>query len=200
MAGAFTAAVRYPAMPRIMAMSGLAFGVAFNLFWNGVTFLLSAEPFSMDPFQIGLVSLAGVTGAACSVWVGRFQDAGAGIPATGAFAAACAACMAAAVFAGGSLAGVVLVAAVYSFSVQGVSVLNQARLLALSPSEGSRLNTAFVVNNFVCTAAGSGLSSALWDAFGWPGIAGGASAACLAALAVWAASRKALALPGEKKG
>lgn len=198
-ADVFTAIGRYPAMPRIMAISGLSFGVAFNLFWNGVTFLLSAEPFSMTPFQIGLVSLAGVTGAVCSVWVGHFQDAGAGIPATGVFVAACAACMAAVIPAGASLAGVVLTAAVYSFAVQGVSVLNQARLLSLSPAEGSRLNTVFVVNNFVCAAVGSAASAMLWDAFGWPGVAGGATAACLTALAVWAASRKAIALPGERE-
>lgn len=196
-AGVFKAVVRIPAMPRIMAISGLAFGVAFNLFWNGVTFLLSAEPFLMTPFQIGLVSLAGVTGAACSIFVGRFQDAGIGIPATGAFSAACAACMAAAIPAGVSVAGVIAVAAVYSFAIQGVSVLNQARLLSLSPAEGSRLNTAFVVNNFVCAALGSALSTALWGAWGWAGVAGGACAACLAALVVWAISRDVMRLPGE---
>ena len=196
--GVFAAAARMPAVPRVMAMSGLAFGVAFNLFWNGVTYLLSAEPFSMTPFQIGLVSLAGVTGAVCSIWVGRFQDAGRGIPATGAFLALCAASMALALPARANVAAIVAVAAAYAFAIQGVGVLNQARLLSFSPEMASRLNTAFVVNNFVCAAAGSALSSALWGAWGWAGIALGAAAACSLAALVWLCSRRAIRLPGER--
>lgn len=196
--GVFTAVVRIPAVPRVMAMSGLAFGVAFNLFWNGVTYLLSAQPFAMTPFQIGLVSLAGVTGAVCSIWVGRFQDAGRGVPATGAFLALCAASMALALQAQAHVGAIVAVAAVYSFAIQGVGVLNQARLLSFAPDKASRLNTAFVVNNFVCAASGSALSSALWTAWGWTGIALGGFAACSAATIVWACSRRAIRLPQER--
>lgn len=196
--GVFTTVVRIPGVPRVMAMSGLAFGVAFNLFWNGVTYLLSAEPFSMSPFQIGLVSLAGVTGAVCSIWAGRFQDAGRGIPATGAFLVLCAASMAIALPAKTHVAVIVSVAAVYSFAIQGVGVLNQARLLSFAPDRASRLNTAFVVNNFICAAVGSALSSALWIAWGWSGIALGAFVACSLATAVWACSRHAIRLPQER--
>lgn len=198
-AGVFTTVVRIPAVPRVMAVSGLAFGVAFNLFWNGVTFLLSSEPFLMAPFQIGLVSLAGVTGAVCSVWAGRFQDTGRGIQATGAFLILCAVSMALAAPLGISVAGVIAVAAVFSFAIQGVSVLNQARLLSLAPELASRLNTTFVVNNFVCAAAGSALSAALWNAWGWAGVAGGALVACAAAFVVWARSRDAMRLPQEQE-
>ena len=90
------------------------------------------------------------------------------------------------------------VAAAYAFAIQGVGVLNQARLLSFSPEMASRLNTAFVVNNFVCAAAGSALSSALWGAWGWAGIALGAAAACSLAALVWLCSRRAIRLPGER--
>ena len=194
----FTAVVRIPAVPRVMAMSGLAFGMAFNLFWNGVTYLLSAEPFSMTPFQIGLVSLAGVTGAVCSIWVGRFQDAGRGIPATGAFLALCAVSLAFALPARAHVAAIVAVAAVYSFAIQGVGVLNQTRLLSFAPDMASRLNTAFVVNNFVCAATGSALSSALWGVWGWSGIALGGFIACSLATIAWLCSRHVIRLPQER--
>lgn len=196
----FTAVTGIPAVLRIMAMSGLAFGIAFNLFWNGVTYLLSADPFLMTPFQIGLVSLAGVTGTVGSVWVGRFQDAGRGIPATGAFLALCAVSLAFALPGGTHVAGIVAIAAIYSFAIQGVGVLNQTRLLSFAPDQASRLNTAFVVNNFICAAAGSALSSALWSAWGWAGISLGGCAICALAVIVWACSRHTILLPGEQPG
>ncbi|MBO7702026.1 MAG: MFS transporter [Eggerthellaceae bacterium] len=196
--GVFAAVVRIPAVPRVMAMSGLAFGVAFNLFWNGVTYLLSADPFAMTPFQIGLVSLAGVTGTVCSIWAGHFQDAGRGIPATGAFLALCAATMALALPARAHVGAIVAVAAVYSFAIQGVGVLNQTRLFSYAPEMASRLNTAFVVNNFVCAATGSALSSVLWNACGWTGISLGGFAACFVATIVWFCSRHTIRLPEER--
>lgn len=196
--GVFAAVIRIPAVPLVMAMSGLAFGVAFNLFWNGVTYLLSAGPFAMTPYQIGLVSLAGVTGAVCSIWVGRLQDAGRGVSATGVFLTMCAAAMAFALPAQAHVVAIVVVAALYSFAIQGASVLNQARLLSFAPDMASRLNTAFVVNNFVCAAVGSALSSMLWSAWGWAGIALGAFVACSFATLMWFCSRRIIRLPQER--
>lgn len=75
-------------------------------------------------------------------------------------------------------------AAVFSLAVQGVGILSQAQLFALSDTERSRLNTAFVVSNFIFSAAGSFLASALWNAGGWQYVALSAATASLLALAV----------------
>ena len=194
---------RHRALKWILVTNGLVFGVVFNLFWNAVTFLLGSEPFGFGSLQIGLVSLAGVTGAAGSVWVGKLDDKGLGETAVGLFAllvvasmlvAACAGRLVAAC-AGRSVFLVVVAAALCSLGVQGVGTLNQLRVMALDPPKSSRLNTAFVFNNFVFGAAGSALSGLVWTLAGWEGVCAVAVAASLAAAAGWLASRRAVEGP-----
>ena len=79
----------------------------------------------------------------------------------------------------------------FSVAVQGISVLSQARLFNLSNDERSRLNTVFVVNNFIFAAVGSALSSLLWSLGGWSYVMIGAGVISFAALFVWLSSRKA---------
>ena len=184
LAGVFTAVKRHPAMRSILLKQGMIFGIAFNLFWTALTFLLSKEPFSYGTFQIGLVSLSGLTGAVVGVKLGKLQDKGLGRQGMGWFIVMSAASMAAAAFMGGSILAIVLVAAVFSLAVQGVGILSQAQLFALSDTERSRLNTAFVVSNFIFSAAGSFLAATLWNAGGWQSVTLGAAAASLLALAV----------------
>ena len=184
LAGVFTAVKRHPAMRSILLKQGMIFGIAFNLFWTALTFLLSKEPFSYGTFQIGLVSLSGLTGAVAGVKLGKLQDKGLGRQGMGWFIVMSAASMAAAAFMGGSILAIVLVAAVFSLAVQGVSILSQAQLFALSDTERSRLNTAFVVSNFIFSAAGSFLAATLWNVGGWQSVTLGAAAASLAAFMV----------------
>ena len=180
-----SAPLRYRALRAILLMSGLVFGVAFNLFWTAASFLLAAPPFGYSTFQIGLLSLAGLAGTLAGGAMGRLQDAGLGRPALGAFIAANAASLAAVAFAMHSIQGVVVCAAVLSLAVQGVNILNQTRVFELSDAERSRLNTALVVNNFIFAAAGSALAAMLWHAGGWQAVCVAGAAACLLALAVW---------------
>lgn len=187
----FKSVVRYRPLKWVLAANGLVFGVVFNLFWNAVTFLLSDEPFGFSPLQIGLVSLAGVVGAAGSVWVGRLQDRGVGAQAVGVFIALSFLGMLAAFFAGASVVVVVVAAAVYSLGVQGVGTLNQIQVMSLDPSKSSRLNTVFVFNNFVCGSIGSALSGFIWVQAGWTGICAVAMAVVAVSGAAWLASRKA---------
>ena len=88
-----------------------------------------------------------------------------------------------------SIVAIVIVAAVISVAVQGITVLTQTRLFNLSQEERSRLNTVFVVNNFIFGAIGSALASLLWSLGGWAYVMTAASAACVAALVVWMISR-----------
>lgn len=181
---------RYRGLVPILLVNGLSFGIVFNLFWNGLTFLLSGAPFSMEPAQIGLVSLAGLVGAAASVGVGRLEDKGLGGKATGLFTAVCLLSMVLAWLAAGSVAALVVAAAMFSLGVQGVAVLNQSALFSLSDTGRSRLNTVLVVNGFVFSALGSALASLLWSVGGWTAVCVGACCASAVALAVWAVGRK----------
>ena len=84
----------------------------------------------------------------------------------------------------------IVLAAIYSLANQSVSILNQSRLFSLNPTKRSRLNTCFVVNNFIFCAIGSTLASILWNIGGWHAVMTGAAITLVVALIIWAASYK----------
>ena len=189
LASVFTTFKNHRSLPNILLHSGLIFGLIFNIFWTSLTFLLSADPFNYNTFQIGLVSLAGLAAAVFGVGIGKLQDKGLSIPALGAFIVVCLVSMVCGFAFSDSIVAIVIVAAVLSVAVQGVSVLTQTRLFNLSKGERSRLNTVFVVNNFIFGAVGSALASLLWSLGGWSYVMMAASAFSVAALIVWLFSR-----------
>ena len=189
LASVFTTFKNHGSLPNILLHSGLIFGLIFNIFWTSLTFLLSADPFNYNTFQIGLVSLAGLAAAVFGVGIGKLQDKGLSIPALGAFIVVCLVSMVCGFAFSDSIVAIVIVAAVLSVAVQGVSVLTQTRLFNLSQGERSRLNTVFVVNNFIFGAVGSALASLLWSLGGWSYVMMAASAVSVSALIVWLFSR-----------
>lgn len=94
--------------------------------------------------------------------------------------------MTAAAFCGQTVAGLAGIAVVFSIAVQGVGVLCQARLFMLSDTERSRLNTVYVVSNFMFSALGSFLAAYAWREGGWELVAALAAGAAVLALASWA--------------
>ena len=185
----FTTFKRHKTLVRILLHSGLIFGLVFNIFWTSLTFLLSAEPFNYNTFQIGLVSLAGLVAAVAGIGIGKLQDKGLSVPALGVFIILSLVTMIGGFLFSDSILAIVLIAAVFSIAVQGISVLSQARLFALSNEERSRLNTVFVVSNFLFGAVGSALASFLWVQGGWSYVMIGAILISLMALIVWISSR-----------
>ena len=185
----FTTFKRHKTLVRILLHSGLIFGLVFNIFWTSLTFLLSAAPFNYNTFQIGLVSLAGLVAAVAGIGIGKLQDKGLSVPALGVFIILNLVTMMGGFLFSDSILAIVLIAAVFSIAVQGISVLSQARLFALSNEERSRLNTVFVVSNFLFGAVGSALASFLWAQGGWSYVMIGAILISLMALIVWISSR-----------
>ena len=185
----FTTFKRHETLPKILLHSGLIFGLVFNIFWTSITFLLSGEPFNYNTFQIGLVSLAGLTAAVFGLGIGKLQDKGLSVPALGIFIIISLITMLCGLVFYDSIIAIIIIAAIISVAVQGISVLTQARLFNLSNEERSRLNTVFVVNNFIFGAIGSALSSLLWSLGGWQYVMIGASTISLIALLVWLSSK-----------
>ena len=180
---------RHKTLPMILLHSGLIFGLVFNIFWTSLTFLLSGAPYNYDTFQIGLVSLAGLAAAVFGIGIGKLQDMGLSVPALGAFILLGLVTMICGWAFSTSIVAVVIVAAVISVAVQGISVLTQTRLFNLSQGERSRLNTVFAVNNFIFGAIGSALASLLWSLGGWSYVMMAAGTVCVVALIVWMLSR-----------
>ena len=185
----FTTFKRYGPLPKILLHSGLIFGLVFNIFWTSLTFLLSGDPFNYNTFQIGLVSLAGLTAAVFGIGIGKLQDNGLSIPALGAFIIVSLITMICGLAFYDSIIAIIIIATILSIAVQGVSVLTQARLFNLSNEERSRLNTVFVVNNFIFGAVGSALSSFLWSLGGWSYVMITGSLISVTALIIWIFSR-----------
>ena len=185
----FTTFKRHKTLFRILLHSGLIFGLVFNIFWTSLTFLLSAAPYNYNTFQIGLVSLAGLTAAVFGIGLGKLQDKGLSVPALGVFIIISIISMIGGYLFPDSILAIVIIAAVFSVAVQGISVLSQARLFALSNEERSRLNTVFVVNNFLFGAVGSALASFLWSQGGWAYVMMGTIFISLMALIIWLSSR-----------
>jgi predicted MFS family arabinose efflux permease len=188
----FTSAARHPAAPVTLLVSAVNFAV-FSLFWTALTFLLTAEPFGYSTTQIGLVGLAGLAGALAARRAGVMHDKGWSVGTTGAALGLLALSLLGAWLTQSTIVGLVVVIVVLDVAVQASNVLNQTRLVSLAPAERSRLNTAVVVCNFFGGAVGSVLAGPLWAAGGWAAVVGGALVLTVAALLVWAVSRKRLA-------
>ena len=167
-----------PVLRRAAVMSGLSFA-CFTAFWTVLSFLM-ADRFHLGATAAGLFGLAGAAGAWASPAIGHFADRRGP-----AFAIGLALAVIAASFALMGLwvtlpvlvVGVVLM----DLGVQAFQVAAQARVLALLPNAGSRLNTLYMVGRFVGGAAGSVLGAWVWTAWGWSGV-------CLLAIALSAAA------------
>lgn len=180
---------------RRLGLVGAAAMTTFTLYWTGLTFTLSDEPFGLSGTQIGLLNLVGISGALAAQYVGRLHDRGLAVPAIGVGLAVALAAFVVAGVAPGSIVAVVVSIALYSAGVQSVLVLVQARVMAVDPSARSRLNTVFVVGNFVGGTIGSAVASALWGLRpwglgGWPVLMIAAGVLLLPAGLGWAGLRR----------
>lgn len=178
-----------------LAMGAIAFAT-FTMFWTALTFLLSGPPFEYPVSVIGLFGLAGLAGALAAQRAGRLHDRGWSLPATGALWVIGGAAFAIALAGRHSVVLVVVAVVLLDVAAQGLLILNQSRLFAISHDERSRLNTAFVSGNFVGGAIGSAAAGVLWAWEGWAAVAIAGIALNALGLAVWAVGRRGpLAVP-----
>jgi hypothetical protein len=170
-------------------MSGIGF-ILFTMFWTALTFLLAGPPFNYPVTIIGLFGLAGLIGAIAAQQAGRLHDRGWTLPALGigwilavlAFIIALAGC---------TSIGVLIIAIIaVSIAIQGIGVLYQTSLFALTSGARSRLNTALVTNNFIGGAVGSAATTVFWSWGGWTAICIAGIALSATALFIWAVARQ----------
>lgn len=172
-----------------LVLAGISFGV-FTMFWTSLTFLLSGPPFSYPVSVIGLFGLVGLAGAVAAQRAGRLHDRGWSIPATGVGWGLALLAFLLALVGGRSVVLIVLAILVLDVAIQGVNILNQTRMFAVSAEARSRLNTAFVTNNFIGGALGSAAATVLWSAGGWTAVTAAGAVLSGIALLVWAAGRR----------
>lgn len=178
-------AVRQHSVVRVTLVIGATAFSVFTMFWTGLTFLLSAPPFSYSLTQIGLVGLVGLAGALGAQRSGILHDNGWSVRATGLALLMSLVSVTIAGVGAASIVAVLLAVLMLDISVQAVNVLNQTRLFSVDPAARSRLNTAFITSNFIGGAIGSALAGLLWEAGGWSAVMVGAGLQLVFALAVW---------------
>jgi predicted MFS family arabinose efflux permease len=185
----FTAVREHRAVQVTLVLGASVFSV-FTLFWTGLTFLLSAPPFSYSVTKIGLVGLAGLAGALAAQRAGRLHDRGWSVPATGAALTLALLSLAIAALGSTSIFAVLVAVVLIDVAIQAVNVLNQTRLFSLDANARSRLNTAFVTCNFIGGAIGSALAAILWQLGGWLSVTLAGSLLIGFALIVWLTQRE----------
>jgi predicted MFS family arabinose efflux permease len=163
---------------------------SFTMFWTALTFLLSGPPFNYSVSIIGLFGLAGLAGAVAAQRVGRLHDRGWSLPTIGVAWLLALVAFAVAGFGSHSVVLVLIAIVLLDIAVQGLNIVNQARLFTVSTEARSRLNTAFVTSNFVGGAIGSAGASVLWSAGGWRAVTTAGATLSVVALAVWAVGRR----------
>lgn len=182
---------RYRAIQVTLLISTCIF-VVFSMFWTSMTFLLSAEPFSYSVTQIGLVGLLGFAGALAARNAGKLHDKGLSVSGTGFALLAVFAAIVISGFGGQSIGLLILAVLLLDMGIQTLNVLNQTRIISLEPQSRSRINTAFIVINFLGAAAGSALAGILWQHGGWLYVVTGEVCFILLALACWVFGRVSL--------
>lgn len=73
-------------------------------------------------------------------------------------------------FFGMNIFGVILGVILLDLGIQGAQISNQTRIYNLNQDERSRINTIFVVSNFIGAAVGSSLGSLVWNLYNWNGV------------------------------
>ncbi|MDE1188146.1 MAG: MFS transporter [Pantoea sp.] len=182
---------QHPTVQVTLVLGAIGFSV-FTLFWTGLTFLLSSAPYGYSASQIGLVGLVGLAGALAARRAGRLHDRGWSAGATGGALLLVMVSLIIAEIGGSSIFAILAAVLLLDIAIQATNVLNQTRLFAVDVTARSRLNTAFVVSNFIGGAIGSSLAGTLWQLGGWSGITAGEMVLTGCALLIWLVQRKRL--------
>lgn len=155
---------------RYVSISGSMLFGAFSMFWTTLTFFLEGSPYYMHSNQIGLFGLLGAAGALGAPIIGRLNDK----KNPKIVAVICSSISIISYldfyFRGMNIFGLILGVILLDLGIQGAQVSNQTRIYGLNQDERSRINTIFVVSNFLGAALGSSLGSLAWNLYNWSGV------------------------------
>lgn len=160
---------KYPSL-KFISLAGALLFCAFSIFWTTVIFLLANPPYAMQSDQAGLFGLLGVAGALGANIIGRLSERKfakfIGVTCIGITLLS----FLIFDFFSMNIWGIVIGVLLLSLGVQGSQVFYQIKLFSLNDDERSRINTVFVVSNFIGAAAGSTLGAMAWSNYGWNGV------------------------------
>lgn len=160
---------KYPILRQASLLGAFLFG-AFSNFWTTLTFMLQSPYYNMNTNQIGLFGLIGIVGALGASLIGRLNDK----KESTIIIRLCIVLSIISYFIfqifSLNLAWVIIGIILLDFGIQGAQVSNQTKIYSINPDERSRLNTVFIVSNFIGAAIGSLLGSWAWNLYKWNGV------------------------------
>lgn len=174
-----------PALRLRTTASALAFA-SVSVMFATMALVLSNAPLQLSDAQIGLVGLAGVTGALIANVAGSWADRGKDRTLLRIGAVALLLSWLPLWWGQASVAWFVLGVLVMDLGLQAINVTNQSSVASLVPEARSRMNAVYMTGYFAGASVGSALGVWAWNAAGWLGACSvGAGLAGLAAISVW---------------
>ena len=174
-----------PALRLRTTASALAFA-SVSVMFSTMALVLSNAPLQLSDAQIGLVGLAGVTGALIANVAGNWADQGKDRTLLRIGAVALLLSWLPLWWGQASVAWFVVGVLVMDLGLQAINVTNQSSVASLLPEARSRMNAVYMTGYFAGASAGLALGVWAWSQAGWQGACSvGAGLAALAALSVW---------------
>lgn len=173
-----------PALRLRTTASALAFA-SVSVMFATMALVLSSEPLHLSDAQIGLVGLAGVTGALIANVAGRWADQGKDRILLRIGAAALLLSWLPLWWGQASVAWFVAGVLVMDLGLQAINVTNQSSVATVLPAVRSRMNAVYMTGYFAGASTGSALGVWAWNVASWQGACSvGAGLAGLAAISV----------------
>jgi predicted MFS family arabinose efflux permease len=169
MGSLFTLIKTQPVLREASVITACAFA-SFGLFWIGIVFLLSGEPYHFTSDKVGLMGLAAAAGALGAPLIGKVSDKKNPRIAIGYGLGLILLSFILFYFFRNSLWMLVLGIVLLDLGLQGAHISNQTRIYALNPEARNRINTVYMTTGFIGTSIGSGVGLWVWDMAGWTGV------------------------------
>ncbi|KOG61556.1 transporter [Streptomyces griseoflavus] len=197
-ASTVTLFARHPLL-RVRGALALLVFAAFSTLWSGMAQPLSNPPWSLSHTAIGAFGLAGAAGAVAAGVAGCWNDRGLAQRTTGVGLAVLALSWLPIALTGQSLWALAIGAVLLDFAVQAVHVTNQTLIHAVRPDAGSRIIGGYMVFYSAGSSLGALGSSLAYATAGWPAVTALGASFSLAALLLWATTRR-VGVPGGVLG
>ncbi|MEO6938187.1 MAG: MFS transporter [Collimonas sp.] len=175
---------------RIRALLGAIVFAVFSILWTSISFLLAAAPFHYDDGTIGLFGLVGAAGALAASQVGRLADRGKAGFATSAGLLLLLLSWLPLAFSIYSLPALLIGVLLLDLVAQAVHVTNLSVINHLHGAARNRLTSGYMTCYFMGGAAGSMLSTFVYEQAGWPGVCGSGALLSAIGLLLWRMSRR----------
>jgi predicted MFS family arabinose efflux permease len=178
---------------RARGILGLLTFAAITVVLTPLIFALSAPPWNLSTWQVGLFGLSGIAGAIGAGYAGRSTDRGAGQRSTGIGLLLMLMAWFPIAFLERSLWSLAFGLVLLDFGLQAVHVSSQGIVYSSRPQARNRVAAAYMMFYSAGCALGAALSTRIFAQAGWVGVCAAGFGIVSAAMAWWAITLRAAA-------